>query len=104
MFKTFLVSAALLLLPAAVAAQMAPAAPGALPKCTAKVQDSCDQSATTEKNAIDYYPADARDAGNFKVGKAAPMIAKKRKTSAKMAKAATETAPAEAPMAADPVK
>ena len=46
---------------AADAAMPAAAAPAsALPKCTAKVQDSCDQSKTTEKNALDHYPADTR--------------------------------------------
>lgn len=58
----------------AVAAPMA-AAPAALPKCTAKVQDSCDQSTTTEKNALSYYPAESRDAGNNKIAgmRAKPM-------------------------------
>ena len=70
-----LAAAAALLLPVAALAQDAPAAPPAdaamapkpLPKCTAKIQDSCDQSATTEKNALNYYPADSRDAGNNKI-------------------------------------
>lgn len=79
--KHLILTAALTLLPAAALAQMAPApadAPAAaaapLPKCSAKVQDSCDQSKTTEKNALDHYPADTRDAGNNKIG--APMAAK----------------------------
>jgi hypothetical protein len=68
---------AALLLPVGVIAQTDPAgapaaAPAApmtpLPKCTAKVRDSCDQSTTTEKNALDHYPADTRDAGNNKIG------------------------------------
>ncbi|WP_185965233.1 hypothetical protein [Glacieibacterium frigidum] len=71
-----LLIAALLALPVAAVAQDAAApapaeapaaAPAPLPKCTAKVQDSCDQSATTEKNALPYYPADSRDAGNNKI-------------------------------------
>ena len=49
------------------------AAPSAMPKCTAKVQDSCDQSKTTERNALDHYPADTRDAGNNKMGAAHAM-------------------------------
>lgn len=85
--KTILIGASLLLMPAATfanshmekkdtampaAADAAMPADGAmagtpLPKCTAKVQDSCDQSATTEKNALPYYPADSRDAGNNKI-------------------------------------
>ena len=76
--KHLILTVALALLPAAAMAQDAPAAdpaaaapaaaPAALPKCTAKVQDSCDQSKTTEKNALDHYPADKRDAGNNKIG------------------------------------
>lgn len=71
--KHLILTAALALLPAAALAQDAPepAAPAAgamLPKCTAKVQDSCDQSQTTEKNALDHYPAETRDAGNNKIG------------------------------------
>lgn len=79
--KHLILTAALALLPAVAIAQDAPAdpaaapaaepaaapAPAALPKCTAKVQDSCDQSKTTEKNALSYYPADSRDAGNNKI-------------------------------------
>jgi hypothetical protein len=71
--KHLILTAALALLPAAALAQDAPAAPAAgapLPKCSAKVTDSCDQSATTEKNALTYYPADSRDAGNNKIGAA----------------------------------
>lgn len=81
-----LIVAALIALPAAAFAQdaaapapMAADAPMAapmeakpLPKCTAKVQDSCDQSATTEKNALPYYPADSRDADNNKIAGAKP--------------------------------
>jgi hypothetical protein len=71
-----LITAAALLLPFAAVAQDAPAAaPPALPKCTAKVQDSCDQSKTTEKNALDHYPADTRDAGNNKIGATATAAA-----------------------------
>lgn len=77
MMKSLLI-AALLALPVAAVAQDAAApapapamdaaaAPKPLPKCTAKVQDSCDQSTTTEKNALPYYPADSRDAGNNKI-------------------------------------
>lgn len=75
MMKSLLI-AALLALPVAAVAQDAAApmpametmaAPQPLPKCTAKVQDSCDQSTTTEKNALPYYPADSRDAGNNKI-------------------------------------
>lgn len=78
--KTLIIAAAAaLLLPVAAFAQEAPAAaepavapaqaaaPAALPKCTAKIQDSCDQSKTTEKNALNYYPAETRDAGNNKI-------------------------------------
>lgn len=84
--KHLILAAALALLPAVAIAQDAPAdpaaapaadapaaeaapaaAPAALPKCTAKVQDSCDQSKTTERNALSYYPADSRDAGNNKI-------------------------------------
>ena len=78
--KHLILTAALTLLPAAALAQMtpapadAPAAAAPLPKCSAKVQDSCDQSKTTEKNALDHYPADTRDAGNNKIG--APMASK----------------------------
>ncbi|WP_419814133.1 hypothetical protein [Glacieibacterium sp.] len=69
-----LCAAAAMLLPFAALAQEAPAAaPPALPKCTAKVQDSCDQSKTTEKYALDHYPADKRDAGNNKIGAPAAM-------------------------------
>ena len=68
MIKHILVAATLAALPAAVCAAPMAAPAGALPKCTAKVQDSCDQSMTTEKNAIDHYPADTRDAGNNKIG------------------------------------
>ena len=78
--KHLILTAALALLPAVAIAQDAPAdpaaapaadaaapAPAALPRCTAKVQDSCDQSKTTERNALSYYPADSRDAGNNKI-------------------------------------
>ncbi len=72
--KHLILIAAAALLPTAALAQDAPAAPPAdamaakpLPKCTAKIQDSCDQSKTTEKNALNYYPADSRDAGNNKI-------------------------------------
>ena len=77
--KHLILTAALALLPAAALAQdapMAPAAPAAgapLPKCSAKITDSCDQSMTTEKNALDHYPADTRDAGNNKIGGAMTM-------------------------------
>lgn len=88
--KTILIGAALLLLPAAAfanshmekkdAATAMPAdgamAAKPLPKCTAKVQDSCDQSTTTEKNALTYYPADSRDAGNNKIAGAKAMAPK----------------------------
>lgn len=70
------VTAALLAAPAL--AQDAPAAP-ALPKCTAKVQDRCDQTLTSEKRAMSGEQADARDARNGgkwtpdgKTAKAAP--------------------------------
>ncbi len=53
------------------ATTVATAPASGLPKCTAKVQDSCDQSMTTEKNALDHYPAETRDADNNKMGKAA---------------------------------
>ena len=75
----------------AIAAPAAPAAPAALPKCTAKVQDSCDQSKTTEKNALAYYPAETRDAGNNKIAHAA-----------KAKKAAAAAEPAAAEVAAEP--
>lgn len=93
--KTILIGAALLLLPATAfaaghmekkdAATAMPAAtpgdpampaaavpgdaatPAKLPRCSAKIQDSCDQSMTTEKNALSYYPAESRDAGNNKI-------------------------------------
>ena len=80
--KHLILTVAFALLPAAAMAQADPAAapeaaaaaaPAALPKCSAKVTDSCDQSKTTEKNALDHYPADKRDAGNNKIGAAAPM-------------------------------
>ncbi len=86
--KHLILTAALMLLPAAAMAQDAPAAPAAaaasLPKCSAKVQDSCDQSMTTEKNALDHYPADTRDAGNNKIGApmAKPMMMHKHKSGA----------------------
>jgi len=51
MIKTMFAFGALALAVAApAAAQMA--AGGALPKCSATVRDSCDQSMTTEKNAM----------------------------------------------------
>ncbi len=79
--KHLILTAALAFLPAVAIAQDAPAdpaaapaaAPAPLPKCTAKVQDSCDQSTTTEKNALSYYPADSRDAGNNKIAGKRPM-------------------------------
>jgi|GEM_PF-3318839 len=75
--KHLILIAAVALLPAAALAQDAPPADAMaakpLPKCTAKIQDSCDQSMTTEKNALDYYPADSRDAGNNKIAGKRPM-------------------------------
>ena len=53
--------------PAMSAAPGDPAMPAKLPRCSAKIQDSCDQSMTTEKNALSYYPAESRDAGNNKI-------------------------------------
>lgn len=68
------VVAAMLAVPAMAQDPMAPAAP-ALPKCTAKVTDSCDQTMTTEKRAMTGEQADARDArngGNWTPNKRAP--------------------------------
>ena len=53
MIKTIFAFGALTLVAAApAAAQMAAPAGGALPKCSATVRDSCDQSMTTERNAM----------------------------------------------------
>lgn len=53
MLKTMFTVAALALIAAGPAAAQMPAAPaGAMPKCSATVRDSCDQSMTTEKNAM----------------------------------------------------
>ena len=97
MLKTLVIAAAIAAVPAAALAQTA------LPKCTAKLQDSCDQSMTTEKNAIDHYPAETRDAGNNKIGKASAMPARSMKPTRRSAKkimpmnaAATPGDPAEA--------
>ena len=53
MLKTMFALGALTLAAAVpAAAQMAAPAGGALPKCSATVRDSCDQSMTTEKYAL----------------------------------------------------
>ncbi len=53
MIKTMFAFGAFTLIAAApAAAQMAAPAGGALPKCSATVRDSCDQSMTTEKYAM----------------------------------------------------
>ena len=68
--KHLILAAAVALLPAVAMAQGAPAAPagGAMPMCTAKVQDSCQQGPAQQARALDHYPADKRDAGNNKIG------------------------------------
>lgn len=124
MIKLMFVSAAVMLA-APVLAQEAPAAPpadaaapaatpaaapmAALPKCTAKVQDSCDQSKTTERNALSGEQADARDARNGGTwtpnagteATAAPRMSKKRTAAkrrmVKTTTTVTETTPAAAP-------
>ncbi len=74
--KYLLITAALMMAPAAALAQDPPADPGmaagaSLPMCSAKVHDSCMQTKAQQASALDHYPADSRDAGNNKIG--APM-------------------------------
>ncbi len=106
--KSLLIAALLALPGAALAnshmekkAPMAAAPASGLPKCTAKVQDSCDQSLTTEKNALDHYPAETRDAGNNKIGKMAMAPAAKPMKKAAMRQPKPMTAE---PMTAEPSK
>ncbi len=70
--KHLIIAASLALLPAAALAQDPGAAPAAapaaaaLPMCSAKVHDSCQQTKSQQASALDYYPTDCRDAGNNK--------------------------------------
>ncbi len=75
MIKTMFAFGALTLVIAApAAAQMAA---GAMPKCSATVRDSCDQSMTTEKNAMTAEQAmKSGGVGDRKTGGAAMMPAK----------------------------
>jgi len=109
MIKTVMAFGALTLAVAApAAAQMAA---GALPKCSATVRDSCDQSMTTERNAMTADQAmKSGGVGDRKTGGAAmmpmgdkPMMHhKKRTTHRTMAKSmtkstmTTDTTPADA--------
>jgi hypothetical protein len=63
MIKLMFVTAAMLAAPA-LAQEAAPPAAPALPFCSAKVTDSCQQTAAQQARAMTGEQADARDARN----------------------------------------